>query len=153
MFWVLLYLPAVLPAYSVVRWFRDRSTKGWVHALGWMTLCVIPALIYQSIWWVSAASPYSASGSSVLLAAPVGLWVLLGGWSCVAVFEATVRDLTGHRMMTMVDNAHVFVVLIVIQTAIVVAVLIRAKPALRRAIGAGVLGNALLASHWPWWGS
>jgi hypothetical protein len=161
--WVLLagflfWIPSLLLAYAVSIVCRKRERPRWASALGWITLWVVPAVVYQSAWWLSSSSSYSGSFRGVLLAAPVGLWVLLGGRSAVAVFEATARDITGHRNSTMMDNVHVYLVLVFIQCAVFVAILARRdRPRLRDpvalAIGAAFLVNALLASHWPWWGT
>jgi hypothetical protein len=152
--WVLLYAPSLLLGYAMVASTRSR----WAAALVWLTLWTLPALAYQSVWWLSDDSPYSATLPSVLFAAPVSLWVLMGGRSVVEIFEATARSLTGHRSSTMLDNVFVFIALTAIQCAVLVAWLMRRDQTRRRdpvalAIGAAVLINALLATHWPWWGT
>jgi hypothetical protein len=154
----LLWAPSVLLAFGVFVFVRKRERPRWASALGWITLWVVPAVVYQSVWWLSGGAASSVSVGKFLLVAPIGLWVLLGGRSVVELFEATARDLTGHRTFTMVDNAHVYLVFTGIQCAIFVAILARRDRPRRRdpvalAIGAAFLANALLASHWPWWGS
>jgi len=155
--WLLLSSPSLLLLYGVFLRVRGRDRPRWALALGWLTLWILPALVVQSIWWLSSSSPYSGTWSAVLLAAPVGLWVLLGGRSCVEVFEATARSLTGHRSSTMLDNVHVFLALTAIQCAVAVAILARRnkfqRDPLAYLIGAVFCVNALMAAQWPWWGS
>jgi len=156
--WVALYIPTLFLAYALVVWLRRPEPPRWASALGWITLWTVPALAYQCVWWHSPDSPYSVTIPGLAQAAPVGLWVLLGGRTVVEVFEATARALTGHRSATMLDNVHVFLALTVLQSAVLVAILARRDRDYRRdpwalAIGAGVLVNGVLAAQWPWWGS
>ena len=156
--WIVLYAPSLLLVYALWVLVRRRNRSRWAPALGWLTLWILPALVYQSAWWVWPGSRYSAAWHDVLLAAPVGLWVLLGGRSVVEVFEATARGLTGHRDSTMLDNVHVFLALTAIECALLIAVLVwrdrpRRRDPVALAIGVAFLGDALLAAHWPWWGT
>ena len=158
LFFIVFSAPALPLFYSLYVLLRRRKRPRWASALGWLTLWILPALVYQSARWVWPGSPHSAAWPDVLLAAPVGLWVLLGGRSVVEVFEATARGLTGHRDSTMADNVHVFLALTVIECALFIAILVRRDRPWRRdpvalAIGAAFLGDALLAAHWPWWGT
>ena len=100
----------------------------------------------------------SANAISALAAVPASAWVLLGGGSVIAVFEATVYDLTGHRQSTMLDNLHVFLALTALQCAPFVAILARRsewrwRDPVALSIGAAFLVNALLGACWPWWGT
>ncbi len=156
MIWFVLYAPSLLLLYSLFVLRRNRPR--WVAALGWLTLWILPALVYQSVWWVWPGSPYSAAWHEVLGAAPIGLGVLLGGRSVVEVFEATAQGLTGHRISTVFDNLHLFLALAVIECTLFIAILVRRDRPRRRdpvalAIGAAFLCDALLAAHWPWWGT
>ena len=151
-------IPAILPVWGLVLLCRGRERPRWLVALGWLSLWVLPAVAYQTVWWVSPGTTYSIEWHKALLVSPIGLWVLLGGRSSIEVFEATARSITGHRQCTMGDNMHVYVALTAIQCAILIAILLRRPRPWRRdwvalAIGALVLVNALLGSHWPWWGT
>jgi len=156
--WAVLYAPAVFLAYAVFVSRRRPEPPRWAAALSWLALWTLPALAYQIVWWASDASPYAGSASALAQAAPVGLWVLLGGRSVVELFEATARALTGHRNATMLDNVHVYLVYTFLQCSILVGILKRRDRDFRRdpvalGVGAAVMANAFLASRWPWWGS
>ena len=148
--WIVLYTPSLLLLYGLFVLLRKRNRPRWAAALGWLALWTLPALGYQLAWtafdWPDA-----------LRAAPIGLWVLLGGRTVIEVFEATARDLTGHRDSYMMDNVHVYLALTAIQCALFVVILARRDR--RRldpvafAIGVAFLVNATLAAHWPWWGT
>ena len=76
----------------------------------------------------------------------------------MALFEATARAVTGHRSSTMFDNVHWYLALTALQTAILVALLLRRRRPFHRdrfALGIGVacLCNGLIAAPWPWWGT
>jgi len=131
--WLLLYVPSVLLAYSVLAWKRDTTSPRWAAALGWLTLWTLPAVAYQCAWVLGPSSPYSFSAGGAVQAAPVGLWVLLGGRSVVELFEATARDLTGHRQSTMIDNVHVYLAMTAVQCALLVIVLVRRNRRFSRA--------------------
>lgn len=156
--WLILYLPSVFLVFAVFVSRRRPNPPGWSVALRWLTLWTLPALVYQCIWALWPGSPYSWTAGGAAQAAPVGLWVLLGGRSVVEVFEATARGLTGHRNATMLDNFYVYLAWTALQCAVLVIVLLRRKRPFGRdpvalAIGVVVLVNALLAAHWPWWGT
>lgn len=157
MTWFVLYAPSLLLLYSLFV-LAARRRSGWLPALGWLTLWTLPALVYQSVWWVWSGSPYSAAWHRVLGAAPIGLVALLGGRSVVEVFEATVQGLSGHRDSTMLDNFGLFLAFTVVECTLFVTILARRDRPRRRdpvalAIGAAFLCDALLAAHWPWWGT
>lgn len=148
-------LPGVLVGYGLLAFVRGRNRPRWASALGWLALWIVPAIVVHCAWLMSH---YSAPAISALTAAPASAWVLLGGGSVIAAFEATVSDLTGHRQSTMLDNIHVFLALTALQCAPFVAVLARRSASRWRdpvalAIGAAFLGNALLGARWPWWGT
>lgn len=152
---ILFGLPGVLVAYGLFAFVRGRNRPRWASALGWLALWILPAIVVQGVWLMGH---YSASAISALAAVPASAWVLLGGGSVIAVFEATVYDLTGHRQFTMLDNMHVFLALTALQCAPFVAILARRSVSRWRdpvalAIGAAFLVNALLGVRWPWWGT
>ena len=155
---VFLWIPSLLPLAGLLILLARRARPRWLIALGWLTLWTLPALAYQTAWWVWPGTKYSVDWWDALRASPIGLWVLMGGRSVIAIFEATARDITGHRSSTMIDNTHVFLAYTAIQCAILVAILVRRKRPWRKdpvalAMGALFLLNGLLGSCWPWWGS
>jgi len=155
---IALWIPSLLPIAGLVLLLARRTRPRWLRALGWLTLWTLAAVVYQIVWWFSPDSHYSVDLPNALRASPIGLWVLMGGRSVISVFEATARAITGHRSSTMVDNAHVFLAYTAIQCAVLVAILVRRQRPWRKdpvalAIGALVLLNGLLGSHWPWWGT
>jgi hypothetical protein len=116
-------LPSLLLAYGLSA--LKRRSLHWTASLGWITLWVVPALVYQLVWMLSSTSFSPGPMAELLLvAAPIGLWVLLGGASVVFVFEATAHEITGHRSSTMMDNIHVYFAYTAIQTAVFVAILV-----------------------------
>jgi len=153
--WIVFGLPAILVGYGLFAFGRGLNRPRWASALGWLALWILPAIVVQCAWLMSR---YSATALSTLMAVPASAWVLLGGGSVIAVFEATVYDLTGHRQSTMFDNIHVFLALTALQCAPFVAILVRRSESRWRdpvalAIGAAFLVNALLGARWPWWGT
>ncbi len=147
-------LPGVLVGYGLFAFVRGRNRPRWASALGWVALWILPAIVVQCAWLMSH---YSGSLPEVWFFF-TSAWVLLGGGSVIAVFEATVRDLTGHRQSTMLDNAHVFLALTALQCAPFIAILARRgvsrwRDPVALAIGAAFLVNALLGARWPWWGT
>ena len=123
-------------------------------ALVWMSLWVLPALAYQCIWVGVRYSP----NLSYVLYVPIAAVVLLGGRTVILVFEAVAETLTGRHGSVMMDNLHVFLVLVAIQSAALAAILRfrggpRSRDPVALTIGVALLVNALLAAHWPWWGS
>ena len=152
---LVLALPGIVVRYGLFALVRGRNRPRWDSALGWLALWILPAVVVQCVWLVIH---YSATTISALMAAPASAWVLLGGRSVIAVFEATVYDLTGHRQSTMGDNIHVFLALTALLCAPFVVILARRTVSRRRdpvalAIWAALLVNALLGVRWPWWGT
>lgn len=86
--------------------------------------------------------------------------MLFGGQTVVSVFEANVKDWTGHRRDTMFDNAPVFFGLVLAQVlalSLLVAWRFRrgAGPRDPLVLGVGLFAtaNAALAMSWPWYGT
>lgn len=150
-------LPAVLPLVGLILLLGPWERPRWLVALGWLTMWTLPAVVYQTWWWVSPDSRYSVDLASALRVFPVGLWVLMGGRSVITAFEWIAENLVS-RQTTMLDNWPIYLGLATIQVAALVFVLTRipGNPWRSRGawlIGAAVLTNAWLAAHWPYWGS
>ena len=154
-------VPALPLAWCVLRFLRPGTRASlWARVqrgVGWQTVCVAPVLavhvallvVHHGFEWLGA-----------LAALFFGPWVLLGGASVQAVFEANVKDLTGHRRDTMMDNVHVYLGLTAFQAlllALIVALRTRSDRGLRDplvwAVGLAVAANAALGITWPWWGT
>ena len=153
----LLAIPAALPLVGLVVLLGPWATPRWLVRLGWLALWTLPAVAYETWWWVSPSSRYSVELGDAVRASPIGLWVLMGGRSVVTVFEWIAENYVT-RQTTMLDNWPIYLGLTTLQVALLVGLLLRVRGSLWRsplayAVGALVLANALLASHWPYWGS
>ena len=89
------------------------------RAVGWQVLCVAPVLAVHVVLLV-VHQGVGMYGS--LAAIVIGSWVLLGGASVQLLFEATAKELTGHRRDTMMDNAHVYLALTAVQVLLLALV-------------------------------
>jgi len=158
-------LPAAFAVWSIVRLFRDRdrepgSVVQWQRGFGWIALCTAPFAPLQILRSMLGMARYSFDAPEALLAWPASWYVLFGGRTVVAVFEANVEAWTGHRRDTMLDNAWVFLALTGVQVLVLSLIVLwrfRAGRTLRDpvvlAVGAFAAVNAALAMTWPWFGT
>lgn len=156
MAWIV-FLPSILMLVGIVVLLRPPRRPRWLAALGWLALFTLPAVASHLAWVASDASPYSAGAGGLARMGGLGLWVLLGGRTAIAAFEG-LAGLGMSRQTTMLDNVHVFFLLVLVQTAVLLWILLRARRLARPAlvwlaVGIAVLANALLGAHWPFWGS
>lgn len=161
---VVIALPWIVAmGYAAVR--QPRSAAGRVFAgYGLVGLAAAPAVVVQDVvlllnWmpgysfqWHDLASIFFKSWQS---------WCLIGGFAVSRPFDLWVKELTGHRQTTMMDNWWVYYI----------ATLVWATPSalfLSRRLASGrpwhadqviwmilgiVLANALGGVTFPWWGS
>lgn len=125
-------------------------------AVGVCALAAFPPTLYQALPMGGAKT----SALETLGLTLVAWWVLLGGVSVVATFEATAQLVSGHRQMTMIDNWPWFLALVLVQTSLLAAFLAPRfgpgatwKSPRLWLIFAAVAINAACAVDWPWWGS
>lgn len=158
----ILYLgPFVFSIWCIVCVFRNASSGKLYQAqrsYGWLALCTAPIVLAQIVIGFGSIS-FSDLGQS--LAVVPGSWmVLLGGQSVVTIFEDNVKDWTGHRKDTMLDNAHVFLALTAVQVLTLGSLIFwrfRQGKSLRDkwvlGIGIFMVVNAALAMQWMWFGT
>jgi hypothetical protein len=140
----------------LLRHRRNNLLRAW----GWLALCVTPGVIIQNISWLSGTAGMKIDLRDVFITLPYSWYVLSCGQSVIKVFEENVKNWTGHRTFTMIDNWPVFFALGFLQAVIlsyVVARRLRAGRSLKdpMVISAGVFMcvNAILASSWNWAGT
>lgn len=155
-------LPAPLLAlclWRLVRYPRASSFSGrLVQSTGLVALASLAASAAQLL---AAAAEWIVDGFSLVFvgALPLAWWVLAGGWSVQQVFEATAKDVTGHRQSTFADNWHYYLALTALQTLLVAALLARrergsfARDPLAWLVLALALANSVAGIAWPWWGT
>jgi hypothetical protein len=157
---VLVLIPVM--AWCLVSWFRDSSESTFYQsrrAFGWLALCVAPLPFVNLLF--HAIREWRADGFLEGLAVTVLQWpVLLGGQTVISVFEANVKDWTGHRRDTMLDNSHVFLALTVVQALVLSLLVYRRlrkgktwRDPLLRGVGLFMLVNGWMAMDWPWYGT
>jgi hypothetical protein len=164
------WIHAVLPAPSallaigaVLFWKhkRQRSVvlRG-VTALGLVGLCCLPSALVQVFLAARGQSPTSFAGTELVPVFLVGWWVLSGGASVIALFEASAEAISGHRSATLLDNLPWYWVLLALQWGILVTLLLPHFGARFRwssprlwLIGGAVALNSALGIQWPWWGT
>lgn len=145
--WLLLpvvFLPHLVLATGIVLLVRNRSRHLFYQAwrgLGLLGLCALPAAI---------------AGNLV----PIGWPIYLGGHTVVTIFEENVKDWTGHRRDTLLDNLHVYAALTAVQVLLLMAILVwrwRRGAGWRDpwvwAVAIFMLANSLAAWDWPWYGT
>lgn len=158
-------LPLMIGVWCWARPSRDPNARRSVLAsfawgVGWLSACALPAVAYQAALQLSGSLPTSFEAGDVARGLPFSWWVLLGGESVQSLFEATAKDLTGHRQTTMLDNWPYYAALTYVQVALGGGLV-----AVRRRLGRGTLDpwvlllglavvvNGCLGARWPWWGS
>jgi hypothetical protein len=140
--------------------FPARLARG----AGVVVAVALVGVVLQAGWAlaarVSGRARWSVEPGEYAAAAPLAWWVLAGGRSVQAGFEATVRAVMGRRQHTMLDNWPWYYALMALQTALLGAVVawrLRRAARFRDPIVLGVavlvLANAWLGRTWPWWGT
>lgn len=135
-----------------------------IKAYGLIGIAAVPAIVVQDIMllfdmmkgysfrWSDLASPMVVTWQS---------WCLIGGYAVSRPFDLWVKDLTGHRQTTMVDNWWVYYIATILW-ATPFALLISHRhgkdPAwwtdrLVWLVLVIILANALGGVTFPWWGS
>lgn len=128
-----------------------------MRGVGWIGLCALPIVIYKAIPLLTSGSDHFWEGLFLTL----GSWLVnLGGESVIQVFEANVKDWTGHRRDTMFDNANVFFALTAAQVLVLSAIVttrLRMKKTwsdrVVLSVGLFVLVNAGFGMNWKWFGT
>jgi hypothetical protein len=155
-------LPSALFAVGAAAFWRakrlDSMVLRFMGALGWIGLCTLPAVLVQALTFDAGGG--DQAWSQMLPIVLLGWWVLAGGSSVIAVFEASAKAISGHRQSTMLDNWPWFWALLALQCAVLIVLL---WPALGRKFtwkhprlwltAAALLLNSLTAVSWPWWGT
>lgn len=156
---------AVLPflGTAILR-LRSRPNAGVVRrfaeACGRLSLWAIPAIAVQDVMWLASGGSVWSRIEDSLLAFPMQWWVLAGGASVQAFFEAYAREISGHRQSTMIDNWVIYWSATLVWTSIWSGAYVALRGAAGRAAANGAralpwlfLVNALLGVTWPWWGT
>lgn len=155
-------LPSALLAVGAAAFWRakrmDSVVLRFMGALGWIGLCTLPAVLVQALTLLAGGG--DLPWTQVLQIGLLGWWVLAGGSSVIAVFEASAKAVSGHRESTMLDNWPWFWALLALQCALLIVLLWPAlgrkftwKHPRLRLTGAALLLNSLTAVSWPWWGT
>ena len=156
----LVFLPHAFLIWCVVRYFRNKKPSllyQWMRSIGWIGLCALPIVVVRFL--PALFSDWDHLLES--LAVSLGSWLVnLGGQSVIHIFEDNVKDWTGHRRDTMLDNADVFFTLTAVQVLILSAIVTTRfrlqktwKDVLVLAVGVFVLVNAALGMNWMWYGT
>lgn len=131
-----------------------------VTALGWIGVCSLPVALCQVGLAASGSLSTSFGAQELLTLLLVGWWVLAGGASVIALFEASLAALGAGRSATLLDHLPWFWLLLAIQWALLVWLLLPCFGARFRwthkrlwLIGGAVALNAALGLGWPWWGT
>ncbi len=90
----------------------------WAAGIGWLVLWSLPAVAVQVVGNVTGLSGTSFSVGDAILSIGFPVWVLAGGSSVIEIFEATAKEVSGHRQSTMIDNWPYFVALTYAQLAL-----------------------------------
>lgn len=137
-----------------------RAGRRFVEAFGALSLWTLPAVAAQDVMWLSDGGSVWSRVGDTLLALPMQWWVLAGGASVQAFFEAFAREISGHRQSTMIDNWVIYWTATLVWTSIWSGAYVGLRASAGRAAAIGVralpwlfLVNALLGVKWPWWGT
>lgn len=129
------------------------------RAYGWVALCTAPIVFAQFFVGFGHGFSFDDLGEQLMIM-PGSWFVLQGGQSVVHLFEENVKDWTGHRQSTMMDNWPVFAGLTLAQVLLLTVLVWRRFLKGRTLRDRGVLGiglflfvNAALAMQWKWFGS
>jgi hypothetical protein len=154
-------VPALVLAWCLWRLVRPPRASNAAHFAQCVGLVALAGLLASLVQLAGLAAGWLASDFSpaFLVTLPLAWWILTGGWSVQQVFEATAKDVTGHRQSTFADNGLYFLALMIAQT-FVVAMLLRRRDRVnlgRDPVGWIVfvlaLANSLAGITWPWWGT
>jgi hypothetical protein len=135
-----------------------------IKAYGLIAIAAVPAIMVQDVMllcdmmkgysfkWFDLVSPFVVSWQS---------WCLIGGYAVSRPFDLWVKDLTGHRQTTMVDNWWVYYIATIVWAtpwALLLSHRLAKSPAWRndrviRLVLVIVLANALGSVTFSWWGS
>jgi uncharacterized membrane protein len=160
--WFAFLLP-ILFTWCVVDYFRNKNDKflyQWRRAIGWLALCVFPITLVAVVARMLEDGGVEWDKAATVVFAPIHWIILIAGQTVISVFEENVKDWTGHRRDTMADNTEVFVLMLLIQLAVLswfVALRFRKGKTWRDPLVCGVgifmAVNAFLAMDWPWYGT
>lgn len=162
---LILSLVWIIPfGYGLALLLRPAKKPKLYHAfaagVGWQALWVMPLLVVQTVFVSQIWPNYTVGFPERLLFLIVPWPVHVGGLTVTSIFEATAKQVTGHRQFTLMDNLHYFLALTAVQTTIVAALFAvrfrkvrQLRDPLLLALGALVFINGAMNLRFPWWGS
>lgn len=157
----LLLVPWVWAALHVAVPLEASMWRRRLAASGMLTIAIVPAVVLQSIGLALGMYRVTFSFSDWCSGLGIQMWALAGGAVVQWPFDRWVKDLTGHRQATMLDNWWVYALATVVWLIPWVVWVARgfddgSSPwrSRRARIAVGVVAvNALLGTGFPWWGS
>lgn len=161
LFWAALAAPWGAGVFAALRPSKVGAPYGLLRAFGVLSLSVIPAVVVQTVGIFAGMYRVTFSVEDWFTGLGLQFWALAGGLVVQSPFDRWVKDLTGHRQATMIDNLHVYAAATVLWLLAWAWWITRgvhdggsAGCARRARIAAFVVGtNALLGITFPWWGS
>jgi hypothetical protein len=108
LFWAALAAPWGVGVFAALRPSKVGAPYGLLRALGVLSLSVVPAVVVQTVG-IFVGCTASRSPSKVgPRASGFSFGRLRADSSFSRAFDRWVKDLTGHRQATMIDNLHVY---------------------------------------------
>lgn len=160
--WLGILLPALF-LWFIVSYFRNSNDKflyQWRRGAGWLALCVAPITVVAVLARMIGDGGVEWDQAGAIVGAPFHWPVLMGGQTVISIFEENVKDWTGHRKDTLLDNVGVFVLMMTIQVAVLSFFVAKRfqkgktwRDPLVRGLGILMAINAFLGMEWPWYGT